>query len=159
MSPPPLVPGLVKFDSQEGEHLLLACESFEKDAAKSFLDRPCLTTVVDMNGKTVFITRFIRSLGPPQELLDAFPNNPQEATVRSSNTMNNCSISAVVSLVLFGCLFFIIILKIFPFCSFFQELVARFVSLVPFLPDSVSFSGICDLWSTCDVSFTKSSSL
>ncbi|KAM9445041.1 coiled-coil and C2 domain-containing protein 2A [Clarias gariepinus] len=110
---PQLMPGDTvreKFDSQEGEHLLLACESFEKDAAKSFLDRPCLTTVVDMNGKTVFITRFIRSLGPPQELLDAFPNNPQEAT----------------------------------------ELVARFVSLVPFLPDSVSFSGICDLWSTCD---------
>ncbi|KAK3518815.1 hypothetical protein QTP70_014874 [Hemibagrus guttatus] len=110
---PQLVPGdpiREKFDTQEVERLLLACESFEKDAGKRFPDRPCLTTVVDMNGKTVFITRFIRPLGPPQELLDAFPNNPQETT----------------------------------------ELVARYVSLIPFLPDSVSFSGVCDLWSTCD---------
>ncbi|KAF4078510.1 hypothetical protein AMELA_G00199970 [Ameiurus melas] len=110
---PQLVPGDTvreKFDTQEMERLLSACESFEKDAAKRFPDRPCLTTVVDMNGKTVFVTRFVRALRPPQELLDAFPNNPQEAT----------------------------------------ELVARYVSLVPFLPDSVSFSGVCDLWSTCD---------
>ncbi|TSL61152.1 Coiled-coil and C2 domain-containing protein 2A [Bagarius yarrelli] len=110
---PQLVPGdpvREKFDTQEAERLLLACESFEKEAVTRFPDRPCLTTVVDMNGKTVFITRFIRALSPPQELLDAFPNNPQEAT----------------------------------------ELVARYVSLIPFLPDSVSFAGVCDLWSTCD---------
>ncbi|XP_036056239.1 coiled-coil and C2 domain-containing protein 2A [Onychomys torridus] len=31
-----------------------------------------------------------------------------------------------------------------------QELVARYVSLIPFLPDTVSFAGICDLWSTSD---------
>ncbi|XP_046725486.1 coiled-coil and C2 domain-containing protein 2A isoform X2 [Silurus meridionalis] len=115
---PQLVPGDTvrekmkngKFDTQESERLLSACESFEKDTGRRFPDRPCLTTVADMNGKTVFITRFIRALGPPQELLDAFPNNPQEAA----------------------------------------ELVARYVSLIPFLPDSVSFSGVCDLWSTCD---------
>lgn len=80
--------GSVKFDTQETERLLSACESFEKDAAKRFPDRPCLTTVVDMNGKTVFVTRFVRALRPPQELLDAFPNNPQEATVSSANTNN-----------------------------------------------------------------------
>ncbi|XP_072553436.1 coiled-coil and C2 domain-containing protein 2A isoform X3 [Salminus brasiliensis] len=115
---PQLVPGDsirekmkdVKFDTQELERLLLACEIFEKDAGQRFPNRPCLTTVVDINGKTVFITRFIRPLPPPQELLDAFPNNPQEAT----------------------------------------ELVARYVSLIPFLPDSVSFASVCDLWSTCD---------
>lgn len=33
-----------------------------------------------------------------------------------------------------------------------QALVARFVALIPSLPDRVSFSGVCDLWSTCDVS-------
>ncbi|XP_074721900.1 coiled-coil and C2 domain-containing protein 2A isoform X6 [Strix uralensis] len=31
-----------------------------------------------------------------------------------------------------------------------KELVARYVALIPFLPDSVSFAGICDLWSTSD---------
>ncbi|XP_016386999.1 coiled-coil and C2 domain-containing protein 2A [Sinocyclocheilus rhinocerous] len=115
---PQLVPGdtirekmkEVKFDSQEGERLLIASEVFEKEASGRFPDRPCLTTVIDINGKAVFVTRFIRPLTPPQELLDAFPNGPQETA----------------------------------------ELVARYVSLVPFLPDSVSFAGVCDLWSTCD---------
>ncbi|XP_077081054.1 coiled-coil and C2 domain-containing protein 2A isoform X2 [Siphateles boraxobius] len=110
---PQLVPGDTireKFDTQEVERLLIACEVFEKEASRHFPDRPCLSTVIDINGKTVFATRFIRPLNPPQELLDAFPNSPQEAA----------------------------------------ELVARYVSLVPSLPDSVSFAGVCDLWSTCD---------
>uniref|UniRef100_A0A8C8FAI0 C2 domain-containing protein n=1 Tax=Oncorhynchus tshawytscha TaxID=74940 RepID=A0A8C8FAI0_ONCTS len=98
------------FDSQEGERLLLASEVFERDAAVSYPNRPCLTTVIDINGKTVFISRYLRPLNPPQELLDAFPNSPQEAT----------------------------------------ELIARYVSLIPSMPDSVSFAGVCDLWSTCD---------
>ncbi|XP_070764717.1 coiled-coil and C2 domain-containing protein 2A [Enoplosus armatus] len=110
---PQLVPGesvREKFDSQEDERLLQAAERFERDMAQGYPDRPCITTIIDLNGKTVFITRYIRPLNPPQELLDAFPNNPQEATA----------------------------------------LVARFVSLIPSLPDRVSFSGACDLWSTCD---------
>ncbi|XP_047231585.1 coiled-coil and C2 domain-containing protein 2A isoform X1 [Girardinichthys multiradiatus] len=115
---PQLVPGEsvrekikeVQFESQEAERLLQASERFVKDAAESYPDRPCITTVTDLSGKTVFITRYIRPLNPPQEFLDAFPNNPQEATT----------------------------------------LVARFVSLIPSLPDQVSFSGTCDLWSTCD---------
>ncbi|XP_029003041.1 coiled-coil and C2 domain-containing protein 2A [Betta splendens] len=110
---PQLVPGesiREKFDSQEDERLLQASERFEREAARGYPDRPCVTTVIDLNGKTVFITRYIRPLNPPQELLDAFPNSPQEATA----------------------------------------LVARFVSLIPSLPDRVSFSSNCDLWSTCD---------
>ncbi|XP_031697797.1 coiled-coil and C2 domain-containing protein 2A-like, partial [Anarrhichthys ocellatus] len=100
----------LQFDSQEDERLLQASERFEREAAGGHPDRPCITTVIDLNGKTVFVTRYIRPLNPPQELLDAFPDNSQEAAA----------------------------------------LVARFVSLVPSLPDRVSFSGACDLWSTCD---------
>uniref|UniRef100_A0A3B3BF83 Coiled-coil and C2 domain containing 2A n=1 Tax=Oryzias melastigma TaxID=30732 RepID=A0A3B3BF83_ORYME len=115
---PQLVPGEpvrekikeLKFDSQEHERLLQAAEKFERKAAKRYPDRPCITTVIDLNGKTVFITRYIRPLNPPPEFLEAFPNNPQEATT----------------------------------------LVARFVSLIPSLPDQVSFSGVCDLWTTCN---------
>ncbi|XP_049575241.1 coiled-coil and C2 domain-containing protein 2A isoform X4 [Syngnathus scovelli] len=97
----------LKFDSQEDERLLQAAERFERVAAAEFPGRMCTTTVVDLSGKTVFITRYIRPLNPPQELLAL---EPQEATAQ----------------------------------------VARFVSLIPSLPDRVSFAGICDLWSTCD---------
>ncbi|XP_068174546.1 coiled-coil and C2 domain-containing protein 2A isoform X2 [Antennarius striatus] len=110
---PHLVPGdsiREKFDSQEDEYLLQAADKFERDAAQAYPDRPCFTTVTDLNGMSIFITRYIRPLNPPQELLDAFPNNPLETTA----------------------------------------LVARFVSLIPSLQDRVSFSGNCDLWSTCN---------
>ncbi|XP_053560101.1 coiled-coil and C2 domain-containing protein 2A [Bombina bombina] len=110
---PQLVPGesiREKFDSQEEEKLLQAAEKFQREAGLKFPKRQCLPTVTDINGTTVFVTRYIKPLNPPQEFLDAHPNNQQAAS----------------------------------------ELVARYVSLIPFLPDSVSFAGICDLWSTSD---------
>ena len=99
-----------KFDTQEDEKLLQATEKFQAECALKFPQRQCLTTVTDMTGKTVFITRYLKPLNPPQELLHVYPNNPQATA----------------------------------------ELVARYVSLIPFLPDSVSFAGVCDLWSTSD---------
>ncbi|XP_051056151.1 coiled-coil and C2 domain-containing protein 2A [Phodopus roborovskii] len=110
---PQLVPGepiREKFDSQEDEKLLQATEKFQNECALRFPQRQCLTTVIDMSGKAVFITRFLKPLNPPQELLSVHPNNPQATA----------------------------------------ELVARYVSLIPFLPDTVSFAGVCDLWSTSD---------
>lgn len=88
----------IQFDSQEDEHLLQAAERFERDAARAYLDRPCITTVIDLNGKTVFITRYIKPLNPPQELLDAFPENSQEATVShliEVNAFRGCSITTI----------------------------------------------------------------
>ncbi|KAM6150477.1 coiled-coil and C2 domain-containing protein 2A isoform 1-T1 [Erethizon dorsatum] len=110
---PQLVPGesvREKFDSQEDEKLLQATEKFQAECALKFPNRQCFTTVIDISGKTVFITRYLKPLNPPQELLNAYPNNPQATA----------------------------------------ELVARYVSLIPFLPDTVSFAGVCDLWSTSD---------
>ncbi|XP_034861163.1 coiled-coil and C2 domain-containing protein 2A isoform X2 [Mirounga leonina] len=110
---PQLVPGesvQEKFDSQEDEKLLQATEKFQTECALKFPHRQCLTTVTDISGKTVFVTRYLKPLNPPRELLDACPNSPQAMA----------------------------------------ELVARYVSLIPFLPDTVSFAGICDMWSTSD---------
>ncbi|XP_073430700.1 coiled-coil and C2 domain-containing protein 2A isoform X1 [Dendrobates tinctorius] len=110
---PQLVPGepiREKFDSQEDETLLQAVEKFHSEATLKFPSRQCLTTITDINGTTVFVTRYIKALKPPQELLDADPSNVQATS----------------------------------------ELVARYVSLIPFLPDNVSFAGICNLWSTSD---------
>uniref|UniRef100_A0A670JNP2 Coiled-coil and C2 domain containing 2A n=1 Tax=Podarcis muralis TaxID=64176 RepID=A0A670JNP2_PODMU len=98
------------FDTQEDEQLLQAAETYQADCALKFPGRQCLTTVIDINGKTVFITRYIKPLNPPDELLRVHADNLQETS----------------------------------------ELVARYVALIPFLPDSVSFAGICDLWSTSD---------
>nr|XP_004656124.2 coiled-coil and C2 domain-containing protein 2A isoform X2 [Jaculus jaculus] len=106
----PAEPVREKFDSQEDEKLLQATEKFQAECALKFPHRQCLTTVIDISGKTVFITRYLKPLNPPPELLNVYPNNSQATT----------------------------------------ELVARYVSLIPFLPDSVSFAGICDLWSTSD---------
>ena len=33
-----------------------------------------------------------------------------------------------------------------------QDFTAHYVSLIPFVSNAVVFSGICDIWSTCDVS-------
>ncbi|XP_053433431.1 coiled-coil and C2 domain-containing protein 2A isoform X2 [Nycticebus coucang] len=110
---PQLIPGesvREKFESQEDETLLQATEKFQAECALKFPKRQCLTTVIDISGKTVFITRYLKPLNPPQELLDLHPDNPQATA----------------------------------------ELVARYVSLIPFLPDTVSFAGLCDLWSTSD---------
>uniref|UniRef100_A0A8C6EV66 Coiled-coil and C2 domain containing 2A n=1 Tax=Marmota marmota marmota TaxID=9994 RepID=A0A8C6EV66_MARMA len=116
---PQLVPGesvreklsmLKKFESQEDEKLLQATEKFQAECALKFPNRQCLTTVIDISGKTVFVTRYLKPLNPPKELLNAYPSNPQATA----------------------------------------ELVARYVSLIPFLPDTVSFASICDLWSTSD---------
>ncbi|KAG2465988.1 C2D2A protein, partial [Polypterus senegalus] len=81
---PQLVPGEMvreKFDTQEDEKLLQAAENFQKEASMKFPTRRCLTTVIDINGKTVFITRYIRALNPPHELLEMTPNNQQETAV------------------------------------------------------------------------------
>ncbi|XP_067325078.1 coiled-coil and C2 domain-containing protein 2A isoform X3 [Anolis sagrei] len=117
---PQLIPGesirekmnemLKKFDSQEDEKLLQAAERYQAECALKFPSRQCVTTVIDINGKTVFITRYIKPLNPPEELLQLQADNLQETS----------------------------------------ELVARYVALIPFLPDAVSFAGICDLWSTSD---------
>ncbi|XP_059502667.1 coiled-coil and C2 domain-containing protein 2A isoform X2 [Stegostoma tigrinum] len=110
---PRLVPGEAineKLETQEDEKLLQKAEKFQKEVKQKFPNRRCITLVTDLTGKLVFITRFIKALSPPQELLDAFPHD-YEATM---------------------------------------ELVARYVSLIPFLPDSISFAGICDLWCTSD---------
>ncbi|XP_064440368.1 coiled-coil and C2 domain-containing protein 2A isoform X3 [Mirounga angustirostris] len=120
---PQLVPGesvQEKFDSQEDEKLLQATEKFQTECALKFPHRQCLTTVTDISGKTVFVTRYLKPLNPPRELLDAFPNSPQAMA------------------------------ELLDYFLFKQELVARYVSLIPFLPDTVSFAGICDMWSTSD---------
>lgn len=71
----------LQFDSQEDEKLLQAAEKFQAECASRFPQRQCLTTVIDTSGKTVFVTRFLKPLNPPQELLSVHPNDPQATAV------------------------------------------------------------------------------
>ncbi|KAJ8790054.1 hypothetical protein J1605_004806 [Eschrichtius robustus] len=73
---PQLVPG-ESVREKEDEKLLQATEKFQAECALKFPNRQCLTRVVDISGKTVFITRYLKPLNPPQELLNTHPNNPQ----------------------------------------------------------------------------------
>uniref|UniRef100_A0A8C6VNX8 Coiled-coil and C2 domain containing 2A n=1 Tax=Naja naja TaxID=35670 RepID=A0A8C6VNX8_NAJNA len=100
---PQLIPGesvQERLDTQEDEKLLQAAERYKAECALKFPDRQCLTTVIDISGKTLFVTRFIRAINPPEELL--------------------------------------------------RRVLLSLLSLIPFLPNKVSFAGICVLWSTSD---------
>ncbi|XP_070555815.1 coiled-coil and C2 domain-containing protein 2A-like isoform X3 [Ptychodera flava] len=98
-----------KFDTTEDEKLLNFAENYQMQFEKKHPKRDILTTVMDINGKSVFVTRYFKALKPPAELLSAESNPLKQA-----------------------------------------ELIARFVSLIPFVSDSVVFPGMCDIWSTCD---------
>ncbi|CAM1295274.1 CC2D2A (predicted) [Pycnogonum litorale] len=97
-----------KFESDETETLLNFADAWQSNLNSSFPNRNIKATVIDVHGKTVFITRYFAEIKPPEELLIG----------------GNDSIKA--------------------------ERVARFVSLIPSISDSVLFPGLCDLWSTSD---------
>uniref|UniRef100_X1Z7B6 C2 domain-containing protein n=1 Tax=Capitella teleta TaxID=283909 RepID=X1Z7B6_CAPTE len=105
----PAEPAKEKFDSNEDEKLLEVSEKWQSEIASRFPTRECKTTVVDINGKSVFITRYFKSLKPPEELFSGEESGNEKV-----------------------------------------ELVARYVSMIPFVSDSVVFPGLCDIWSTCD---------
>lgn len=79
----------LKFDSQEDEKLLQATEKFQAECALRFPRRQCFPTVIDMSGKTVFVTRFLKPLNPPQELLSVYPNDPQATAVSVPQTVSD----------------------------------------------------------------------
>ncbi|XP_033097939.1 coiled-coil and C2 domain-containing protein 2A-like isoform X1 [Anneissia japonica] len=104
----PVEPTREKFDSKEDEKLLAYADNFVIEIKKKFPKREVITTVMDINGKSVFVTRYFRPLTPPPKVLEG------------DNKFTT------------------------------MERVARFVSLISFVSDSVVYPGICDIWSTCD---------
>ncbi|XP_071499381.1 coiled-coil and C2 domain-containing protein 2A-like [Diadema antillarum] len=97
-----------KFETLEDDALLNQAELLQLQVSKKFPKRQITSTVIDMNGNSVFITRYFKALAPPAVLLEGDSQR-----------------------------------KI-------SERVARFVSLVPSVSDSVMFPGVCNIWATCD---------
>ncbi|XP_064418188.1 protein CC2D2B [Latimeria chalumnae] len=96
------------FESDEDEKLLHAAYGFNKWCKTVLPQKRIVTTVLDTEGRNVFVSRYIGPLCPPQELLDTYPSNLQ-ATL---------------------------------------DLLARFVSLIPLLPDIEHADHTYDMWAT-----------
>ncbi|XP_032890631.1 coiled-coil and C2 domain-containing protein 2A-like [Amblyraja radiata] len=101
-------PPLWQLETIEDEEILHLAYTFQKEIRNLYPRRRVVVNIIDSECRVGIVTRYIRPLCPPQELLDVFPENP-EATF---------------------------------------NLVARFVSLIPYLPDNLGFSDSCNIWLT-----------
>ncbi|CAF3271321.1 unnamed protein product [Rotaria socialis] len=99
------------FDSTESLDLLNHARSWVEQLNKKFPDREYKATVSDINGRAVFIPRFIHRL-------------PLPPLVTTGSAEGDSQIQC--------------------------QRLARFVSLIPFLADAITFPGICDIWETSD---------
>lgn len=77
--------------------------------AADFPARVVKSLAIDLSGKWVLVSRYLRPLKPPEEML---LNTPVTEEV--------------------------------------MQRLARFVSLIPYVPDIISLPGVLDIWSTCD---------
>ena len=91
---------------------------------------------MNTEGKSVLVTRYFRAIRPPDELVVANDDTSFETAV------SDCTFTTLIRYTYFD-LQSIVSTKMN---------VARFVSLIPFVSDTLNFPGICDIWSTCDVS-------
>lgn len=73
-----------KFDSSEEEQLLIAADKWQLEVEKKFPKREYKTTVVDINGKSVFLSRYFKPLKPPDVLINGqeSPESTAEAVAR-----------------------------------------------------------------------------
>nr|XP_011734144.1 ectonucleoside triphosphate diphosphohydrolase 1 isoform X11 [Macaca nemestrina] len=101
-------PTLDKFLDQT--EVLQRAQIFKKNCKAMFPNRRIITTVFNDEGIQFLVTRYIKALNPPQQLLDIFLHN-------SNATF---------------------------------DLVARFVSLIPFMPNTPDENDGSDIWMTSE---------
>ncbi|XP_025069070.1 protein CC2D2B [Alligator sinensis] len=65
-----------KFLDHEDETLLQRAYIFKKSCKAKFPKRRIITSVFDSEGRNVLVTKYIKSLNPPQLLLDIYPDDP-----------------------------------------------------------------------------------
>uniref|UniRef100_A0A8D2HJK8 Coiled-coil and C2 domain containing 2B n=1 Tax=Urocitellus parryii TaxID=9999 RepID=A0A8D2HJK8_UROPR len=101
-------PKLDKFSDQTD--VLQRAQVFKQNCKLVFPNRRIITTVFNDEGIQILVTRYIKALNPPQQLLDTFLHD-------SNATL---------------------------------DLIARFVSLIPFMPDTLDENADCDIWITSE---------
>nr|XP_020852514.1 protein CC2D2B isoform X4 [Phascolarctos cinereus] len=95
-----------KFTDEPDITLLQRAQIFRKDCEAIFPNRRIITTVFNDEGANILVTRYIRALNPPKQLLDLFLSD-------SNATL---------------------------------DIIARFVSLIPCLPDTLNENDGFDIW-------------
>nr|XP_010331541.1 protein CC2D2B isoform X2 [Saimiri boliviensis boliviensis] len=90
--------------------VLQRAQIFKKNCKAIFPNRRIITTVFNDEGIQFLVTRYIKALNPPQQLLDIFLHN-------SNATL---------------------------------DLIARFVSLIPFMPNTPDENDGSDIWMTSE---------
>ncbi|XP_060057979.1 protein CC2D2B [Erinaceus europaeus] len=101
-------PEIDKFSDQVD--ILKRAWNFKQHCKALFPNRRITTTVFNDKGEQILVTRYIKALNPPQELLDTFLHN-------SNATL---------------------------------DLVARFVSLIPTVPDTLNENDGFEIWMTSE---------
>jgi len=110
LQPAPQMPE--KFETNESDALVHNSQLWLSSVRTKFQKRAFKVMASDLNGKKVFVTRYIRAQNPPEELI--LDNDIAELQK--------------------------------------MKLLARYVSLIPYIADSVQFPDLCDIWTTSDVS-------
>uniref|UniRef100_G3T2U8 Coiled-coil and C2 domain containing 2B n=1 Tax=Loxodonta africana TaxID=9785 RepID=G3T2U8_LOXAF len=90
--------------------VLQRAQIFKKNCKAVFPNRRITTTVFNSEGIQILVTRYIKALNPPRQLLDIFLHD-------SNATL---------------------------------DLIARFVSLIPFMPDTLDENDGSDIWMTSE---------
>ncbi|KAH0504452.1 Protein CC2D2B [Microtus ochrogaster] len=101
-------PKLDEFSDQMD--ILQRAQTFTRNCKAMFPNRRVVTTVFNGEGMQVFVTRYIKALNPPQQLLDIF--------LQDSNAT--------------------------------LDLIARFVSLIPFTTETLDENDGFDIWMTSE---------
>nr|XP_012622407.1 protein CC2D2B isoform X1 [Microcebus murinus] len=90
--------------------VLQRAQIFKKNCKAMFPNRRIITTVFNEEGKQILVTRYIKALNPPRQLLDILLHD-------SSATL---------------------------------DIISRFVSLIPFMPDTLDENDGFDIWLTSE---------
>uniref|UniRef100_A0A8C8ZA16 Coiled-coil and C2 domain containing 2B n=1 Tax=Prolemur simus TaxID=1328070 RepID=A0A8C8ZA16_PROSS len=90
--------------------VLQRAQIFKKNCKAMFPNRRIITTVFNDEGKQILVTRYIKALNPPRQLLDMLLHD-------SSATL---------------------------------DIISRFVSLIPFMPDTLDENDGFDIWLTSE---------
>ncbi|KAM6185523.1 protein CC2D2B isoform 2-T2 [Rhynchocyon petersi] len=96
------------------EIVLHKAQIFKNNCKAVFPNRRIITTVFNEEGIQILVTRYIKALNPPQQLLDIFLHD-------SNATL---------------------------------DLIARFVSLIPCMPDTLDENDGCNVWMTSERSIS-----